>query len=303
VGFFSVCTAGSLNSNLFRNLIALTLSQITETQVSFKSFDSSFSPKIRFRLDEVKFKKRDKTLFLAKTLWLEPSPMFLLSWKNEPNSNAFMSFRLEEGKSHRINIRKAEGILRASGKTITLESTKIIPMKGEILISGDYQKSLKAFDAKILTKQFALNSIKGSGVSGIVDLDATILGYISQKRKIIPMSGNGKILAKNGKIENPSITDLLTKTLNFKFQDEMNPPTWNFQSISGNFNINEGFLQTNDLKLTGNPLNAEGKGEVNFMAQSFNLNFQAKGKHRGNHQNNINLRGTFKKPQIYIEAN
>ncbi len=303
VSVSSICSAASFQDNLFREMVSLTLSQITKTQVRFQSFDATFSPKIRFKLGEVEFKKKDKILLSAKTLWLEPSPMFLLSWRKTPSSKAFMNFSLEGGKTEKIDIRKAQGTLRANAETLTLESTQILPQKGEILLSGDYQKSLKAFNGTITTKQFALNSFKGVGISGSVDLNANIQGYVSQERKIIPMNGNGKILATNGKIKNPSITKLLAKTLKLSNQNSPIYPSWNFKIISGNFNINRGVMQAKELKLHGNPMNVAGGGIINFMAQSFNLKFQTEEKRREHYKNSFDLRGTFKKPQIYRKVN
>jgi len=298
----SVCSAASFQDNLFREMVSLTLSQITKTQVSFQSFDAVFSPKIQFKLGQVEFKKRDKILLSAKTLWLEPSPMFLLSWRKTPSSKAFMNFSLEEGKTERIDIRKAQGTLRADAETLTLESTRILPQKGEILISGDYQKNLKAFNGTITTKQFALNSFKRIGLSGAVDLNANVQGYVSQERKIIPINGKGKILAANGKIENPSVIKLLTTALKPNYQDSDIYPAWNFKTISGNFDIVKGIMNANALKLKGHPLSVEGFGRINFIAQSLSLKFTTEEKLSGNFQKSFNLKGNFKKPQIYIET-
>lgn len=303
VGIASVCSSASLQDNLFREMVSLTLSQITKTQVKFRNFDASFSPKIRFKLGQVEFKKNDKTLLSAKTLWLEPSPMFLLSWRKTPSSKAFMNFSLEEGKTEKIDIRKAQGTLRANSETITLESTRILLQEGEILISGDYQKSLKAFDGTITTKQFPLNSLKGAGMSGSVDLNANIQGYISQGKKIIPINGKGKILAINGKIENPSVTKLFAKTFKLNYQDNAFYPPWNFKAISGNFDVNRGIMQANHLRFQGNPLSVEGGGKINFMAQSYNLKFRMEEKLSQNQEKSFGLRGTFKKPQIYFGPN
>jgi hypothetical protein len=303
VSLSSICSAASFQDNLFREMVSLTLSQITKTQVRFQNFDATFSPKIRFKLGEVEFKKKDKILLSAKTLWLEPSPMFLLSWRKTPSSKAFMNFNLEDGKTEKIDIRKAQGTLRANAETLTLESTKVLPQKGEILISGDYQKSLKAFDGTIAAKQFALNSFKGIGISGSVDLNANIQGYVSQERKIIPINGNGKMLVLNGKIENPSVTKLLAETLKLNYKDDNLYPVWDFKTISGNFNINRGVMHADQLKFQGRPLSVQGDGNINFMAQSFNLKFKTNEKLSGNFNNIFDLRGTFKKPQIYIETN
>jgi hypothetical protein len=303
VSVSSICSAASFQDNLFQEMVSLTLSQITKTQVRFQSFDATFSPKIRFKLGEVEFKKRDKILLSAKTLWLEPSPMFLLSWRKTPSSKAFMNFNLEEGKTGKIDIRKAQGTLRANAETLTLESTRILPQKGEILISGDYQKSLKAFDGTITAKQFELKSIKGVGISGLVDLNATIQGYVSQERKIIPINGNGKMLILNGKIENPSVTKLLAKTLRLNYQDDDLYSAWGFKTIYWNFDINKGVMHANALNFQGSPLSVEGVGKVNFMTQSFHLKFKAKEKHNKSFKNSFNLKGTFKKTQIYLEVN
>ncbi len=288
------CSAFSLNSNLFRDLISLTLSQITKTQVSFQNFESSFSPKMKFKLGNVEFRKKDKVILSARTLYLEPSPMFLLSWRKTPSSKAFMNFSLEDGKTKKIDFRKAEGTLRANSETIRLESTKILSAKSEILISGDYQKVLKAFNGTIVTKQFALASFKEAGLSGTVDLDANILGYVSQEKKIIPMSGNGKILAQNGTIKNPSITNLFEKALELTNQRALLPPVWDFKTISGNFSITEGVLQSNDLKLKSDPIGLRGRGNLNFLTKSFNLKFQTEKKLGAYHKNGFDLRGTYK---------
>lgn len=303
VSLSSICSASSFQDNLFREMVSLTLSQITRTQVSFQSFEATFSPKIRFKLGKVEFKKKDKLLLSAKTLWLEPSPMFLLSWRKIPTSKAFMVFSLEEGKTEKIDIRNAQGILRTSTETLTLESTKIIPQKGEILISGNYQKNLKSFDGTIATKQFELNSFKGIGISGSVDLNANVQGYISQNRKIIPINGKGKALVADGKIENPSITKFLAKILKLNYQDNDFYSYWDFKTISGNLDIDRGVMHVTELNSQGYPLSVKGTGEVNFMTQNLNLKFKTKEKHNNVFKNGFDLRGTFKKPQVYLKTN
>ena len=303
INITSICSAFSLSSDFFKDIIALTLSQITRTQVSFQNFESSFSPKMIFKLEDVKFKKRGKILLWAKTLRLEPSPNFLLSWRKTSSSNAFMNFNLEDGRTEKIDFKEAEGILRTNAETITLEPTKISLAKGEVLLSGDYQKNLKAFDGTITAKQFALNSFKEIDLSGIVDLNANVQGYVSQKRKIIPMSGVGKILALNGSTKNSYVANLVLEALKLTKQDASLSTILNFNNLSGSFSISQGILQTSDLKFKGNTLNVDGEGKLNFLTQSFDLKFQIKKNPHSNHQSNFGLRGTFKQPEIYRKVN
>jgi len=157
---------------------------------------------------------------------------------------------------------------------------------------------LEAVQTGQLLKDIALSKVS---ISGPLLFDADIVMHLKDKETAIAKAdGKGYFIIKNGRISDLEIVD---KIIELGYLAGSKPrkigKVTEFDELSGHFRIEQGYIKTEDLKLTGKDLFVSAKGYYGLLNNELNFDVAAKME-----ENNLEFKitGTTDKPRYVLKT-